>query len=171
MFKRVRFFSGQMLTAQDFQVEQDYQLNKRRLFNRYVYGTGIIAGLDVAVENGMIVVSPGLALDPLGNEIVIDQPVQVDTKGCATQHCFVTLRYTETGTDPVPVANGRVEFSRTAEGFAITTGCDEARPDLSTVCLARLARQGDGWVVDSSYARKEPRHPSSSSNATSLLDH
>jgi hypothetical protein len=159
MFKRVRFFSRQMLTAQDFQVEQDYHLNKRRLLNRYLYGSGILAGLNVSVEGDMVLVSPGCALDAMGNEIIVDQPIHVDTKICSKQPCFLKLRYTETGTDPVPAGNGQEEFSRVAEGFAITTGVDEAGQDANTVCLARLVRQGDRWIVEAGYRRAEIRRP------------
>ncbi|MFL6447254.1 MAG: hypothetical protein ACJ746_06140 [Bryobacteraceae bacterium] len=143
-----------MLTVHDFEAEQDYQLGKRRLFNRNVYGSGIVAGLDVALENGTVLVSPGFALDPTGNEIIVDRPTVVDTKTCPQQRCFVMLRYTETGTDPVPVGNGQVEFSRVVEGFALETGSDEPGPDSKAVCLARLAPQDDLWTLDTSYARK-----------------
>ncbi|MFL6450735.1 MAG: hypothetical protein ACJ746_24080, partial [Bryobacteraceae bacterium] len=78
-----------MLTVHDFEAEQDYQLGKRRLFNRNVYVSGIVAGLDVALENGTVLVSPGFALDPTGNEIIVDRPTVVDTKTCPQQRCFV----------------------------------------------------------------------------------
>ena len=126
MFKRVRFFSGQILSAQDFQVEQQYQLDKRRISNRYLHGSGIVGGLHVTVEDGTVIVSPGFALDPMGNEIVIDRPTPVDTKPCANHVCYLFVRYTESGTDPVPAGNDWTEFSRITESFTLTMQDDGA---------------------------------------------
>ena len=154
MFKRVRFFSGQILSAQDFQVEQQYQLDKRRLSNRYLHGTGIVAGLHVTVESDTVIVSPGFALDPMGNEIVIERPTPVDTKPCANEVCYLFLRYTESGTDPVPAGNDRTEFSRITESFILTVqDGGAAQPDA--VCLGRLLRQSDGWTVDGGTGRHD----------------
>jgi hypothetical protein len=154
MFQRVRFFSGQILSAQDFEVEQQYQLDKRRLSNRYLHGSGIVAGLHVTVEDGTVIVSPGFALDPMGNEIVIDRPTSVDTKPCANHVCYLFVRYTESGTDPVPAGNGRAEFSRITESFILTVQDDGAgQPDA--ICLGRLLRQSDGWTVDGATGRHD----------------
>jgi hypothetical protein len=120
MFKRVRFFSGQILSAQDLQVEQEYQLSKRRLLNRHLHGSGIVAGLNMTAKNGTVFVSPGFALDPLGNEIVVDRPMAVDGKACTKQACYLFVRYTEAWTDPVPVGAGGTEFSRVTESFALS---------------------------------------------------
>jgi len=37
-FERPRFFSGELLTAEDFQQDQDYFRGKSRLHNRYLHG-------------------------------------------------------------------------------------------------------------------------------------
>jgi hypothetical protein len=156
MFKRVRFFSGQILTAKDFEAEQEYHRGKRQLLNRSLFGSGIVTGLNVSSENGTVVISPGLALDPLGNEIVVDCSVAVDTSTCLEQMCFLLLRYAETESDPVPVGGGQPEFSRIEEGFALELQSEREGPVVA-VCLGRLIRQEGGWVVDGSYAREEVR--------------
>ena len=38
--ERNRYFYGKMLTARDFETEQRYFNNKRRLLNRTLYGAG-----------------------------------------------------------------------------------------------------------------------------------
>jgi len=70
---RVRYFFGQLLTAEAFETEQTYHIEKRRLQNRLLLGAGIVRGLEVtaAQDSGnAIKVSPGIAIDRNGNEIM-----------------------------------------------------------------------------------------------------
>jgi hypothetical protein len=140
-FTRVRFFAGQMLSAKDFETEQAYQLEKRRLHNRLLHGPGVVSGLEVSLDGTSVVVSPGFALDRLGNELLVEQPVRVPARRNA-KDCLVTIRYTETLADPVPAPNGS-EYSRVAEGFAIEI-CET--PDKHAIVLARLIATGGEWV-------------------------
>jgi hypothetical protein len=159
MAKRVRFFAGQFLTAHDFEAEQAYHMEMRRLHNRSLHGVGIVEGLGVAEgdsQSGGMVVSPGFALDGFGNEIVLDRPVRVEVGARGKEICFVTLQYAETATDPVPTANGGSEFSRVTEGFSVVTAMEGPGQDESgrVLSLARLIRQNDRWRVDESYSPK-----------------
>jgi hypothetical protein len=98
-----------------------------------------------------LIVSPGLALDPLGNQILVTAQVLVKIGTCKSNTCFLTLHYTETPTHPVPIANGNVESTRISEGFSLLTD----QTDTSQgVILARLVRQGDHFVNDKTYSRK-----------------
>src|SRR6476646_4545423 len=109
--ERVRFFDGQLLTAAEFEAEQRYHLEKRRLHNRLLHGFGVVDGLGVSVSDGpnaAVVVAPGFALDRRGNEIIVDGPVRIDLNVCTGGMCFVMIQYTETATDPVPTTNGGV---------------------------------------------------------------
>jgi hypothetical protein len=45
-FQRPHFFSGQLLTAEDLEQEQDYFLARSRRHNRFLHGWGV--GLDWA---------------------------------------------------------------------------------------------------------------------------
>ena len=40
-FERNNYYYGKLLTSKDFQNEQDYINNKRRLINRVLHGVGI----------------------------------------------------------------------------------------------------------------------------------
>jgi hypothetical protein len=52
-FRRLRYFHGQMLTARDFQREQEYFREKLKLRMRCLLGYGVVCGLFVEpVENG-----------------------------------------------------------------------------------------------------------------------
>lgn len=75
-FMRNRYFKGKLLTAEDFEQEQQYMNDKRRLMNRWFMGAGIVAGLEVIqVDDYSISLEIGLALDYTGREIVVDAPV------------------------------------------------------------------------------------------------
>ena len=103
MPERVRFFNGQFLTADDFETEQKYHIAMRRLHNRLLHASGIVDGLEVTVDGSdlfTVVVSPGFALDGLGREIIVDQPVRIELESCAMETCFVTLQYAETAVIP-----------------------------------------------------------------------
>jgi hypothetical protein len=70
---RTRFFSGQLLTDADLNNEQSYLLAKNRLHNRYLHGYGVVCGLQVTCGEcpGWVNISPGYAIDPCGNDIIV----------------------------------------------------------------------------------------------------
>jgi hypothetical protein len=70
-FERNNYFHGKMLSARDLAAEQRYFNEKRWLINRMIVGWGIVCGLEVCLENGCLVVRPGLALDCCGHELLI----------------------------------------------------------------------------------------------------
>lgn len=75
-FERNRYYYGKLLTEQDFDQEQKYGNDKRRSINRFLFGTGVVAGMRVvAVGEKSISVEAGLALDHVGREILIHTPV------------------------------------------------------------------------------------------------
>lgn len=75
-FERNKYYYGKLLSVEDFNLEQKYINDKRRMINRYVLGTGVVAGMYVVrVDERTISVERGFALDSLGREIVIDAPV------------------------------------------------------------------------------------------------
>ena len=91
-FLRLSYFHGQMLAACDFQREQAYFVEKLRLRNRCLHGYGVACGLRVSPipaadscgtdpdpHQPRVTLHPGVAVDCLGNEIVIrhDCPVEL----------------------------------------------------------------------------------------------
>ena len=73
--RRPRYFSGQLLTSDDFEAEQSYHLEARRGHDRHLHGWGVVSGLDVTPSGGGgVVVEPGLAIDGLGRSIVVPEP-------------------------------------------------------------------------------------------------
>jgi hypothetical protein len=73
---RNRYFYGKLLDVGQFDLEQSYLNGKRWMLNRLVSGYGVVCGLNVLLgpDNQSIVVSPGVAIDKCGHEIMVCQP-------------------------------------------------------------------------------------------------
>lgn len=98
-FERPRYFPGKLVTAADFELEQRYHIEKRRLLNRMLHGPGVVSGLGVSVgAAGAVTVEPGFALDPYGREILVCDSVQVAIPDCA-EPVSICLLYTEAETE------------------------------------------------------------------------
>lgn len=75
-FERNRYFYGKLLSVDDFELEQKYYNDKRRMLNLFLNGAGVIAGMHVVmVDERTISVEAGCALDAWGREIAVDIPV------------------------------------------------------------------------------------------------
>jgi hypothetical protein len=98
-FERPRYFVGKLVTAEDFELEQRYHIEKRRLLNRMLQGAGVVSGLGVVEgEQGTVTVAPGFALDPHGREILVSEPQQLAIPDCG-EPVSICLLYTEVETD------------------------------------------------------------------------
>lgn len=70
--KRNKYYYGKLLDVAHMQLEQCYGIDKRRLFNRLALGPGVLCGLDVtAGADHTVCISPGVALDGCGREIIV----------------------------------------------------------------------------------------------------
>lgn len=110
-FERNRYYYGKLLTEQDFRSEQRYMNDKRRLINRFLHGTGIVAGFEVVrMDEKSISVEAGIALDGAGREIVAENPFVVrleqldgflalSEKG-SRDFAYLCISYDETHTMP-----------------------------------------------------------------------
>lgn len=75
---RNRYFRGKMLTVADYQMEQRYLIQRRRLVNRAVLGWGVISGYRVRIDDYReIVVSEGVAFDERGREVVACESIYI----------------------------------------------------------------------------------------------
>jgi hypothetical protein len=88
--RRLRYFHGQMLGAHDFRREQEYFIERLKLRNRCLHGWGVVCGLHVTSvdktdayhgksPSPVIRLQPGVAIDCLGNEIVVvhTEPIEL----------------------------------------------------------------------------------------------
>ena len=88
--QRVNYFSGQLITANDMTVEQEYRLEKLHRHNRLLHGWGVVCGCSVkpnpsADKPWQVRVCPGYVITPHGNEIYIGEPVDFDLAGDSRQ--------------------------------------------------------------------------------------
>ncbi len=70
---RPRFFPGQLLTDEDLNRLDRYIVEKNKLHNRYLFGWGVVCGLEVLCHpcEDMVLVRPGYALSPCGEDIIV----------------------------------------------------------------------------------------------------
>ena len=150
--RRLNYFSGRLLTAEDYQAEQSYWLGKHRSHARHLHGSGVVCGLGVMpYGSGGVTVEPGLAIDGFGREIVVPEPRQmadarqpIDDGGepCGprldSELVTICLAYAERldgEGDPAP-------FVR--EGYRLEVRAGRPRPHLATaVAEAALAGSAD----------------------------
>ena len=133
-FERNRYFYGKLLTVRDFMSEQTYMTDKRRLANRLLFGSGVVAGLQViAVDDKSISVETGLAFDQLGREIVVPSPVTLKLSNIEgfshndyAKNVYLCIAYDEKGKEPVHTAAGVTgrdeeitEYNRILESYRL----------------------------------------------------
>lgn len=113
-FERNRYFYGKLLTVRDFMSEQTYFSDKRRLTNRLLFGSGVIAGLQVvAVDDKSISIETGAALDQMGREIIVPSPLTIKLSNVDgfmnndyAKNVYLCLEYNEKGKEPVHTVAG-----------------------------------------------------------------
>jgi len=90
--RRNHFFYGKLMDAYHFELETSYVNSKRWLLNRLNFGSGVVCGLDVyppeadpAHRHGdgprpehQVVITPGVAIDGWGREIVVPAATTVN---------------------------------------------------------------------------------------------
>jgi hypothetical protein len=124
--KKIRFFEGQLLEADDLRSEINYNHSKSK--NDW----GIVSGLQITVQNDSaspaVEVSPGLALDPLGREIALNKPTFLPLPDA---HCIAV----------VARPTGRVGVLFECEALVV----GEAKGD--DIILGYLEKSSQGWQV------------------------
>ena len=165
--QRVKFFKGALLTAADLTAEQNYIRNKFHRRNRLLHGAGIVTGLQVSLErtgsNARVLIAPGLAFNPRGEEIEVSAPASValPVRGKAL---LVLLNYAEQPCRPVPAlatdppeepqADAPVRYSRIAETFSVTLA---PVSDDTAVALARISFTRGRWTLDRKFRAAKVR--------------
>ncbi len=103
-FQRTNYYTGKVLSVDDFISDQQYFNQKRRLQNRHLYGYGVVCGLLVVPEDqrGMrIKITPGIALDAQGREILLAGPAYMDLREDQGD-VYIIIAYDEVKVGAVP---------------------------------------------------------------------
>jgi hypothetical protein len=100
--ERLHYANGRRLDAGDLSLEQHYHIAMRRMLNRGLFTPGVVNGLEVekTQDPRKIAVKPGLALDPLGRELVVQEETLVPVPNQrpvneARPGYFLIIRYDE----------------------------------------------------------------------------
>jgi hypothetical protein len=163
-FKRNKYFTGKLMSAEDFQDEQDYHIEKRRLHNRLLHGYGVVTGLELSMSDdppGMVRVGAGYAIDRLGNDVLLRE-VQTAKLPDRGKKAYVVIEYAEVETDftPVPTneAEGETEMAmRILEDTVLQLVLNWAGEDDYAgdgIVLGRLKKRGGVWRVDQRFEVK-----------------
>lgn len=147
-FERNNYYYGKLLSVDDFELEQKYVNDKRRTINRFLYGSGIVAGMYVLqVDDFTVSVERGMAFDYSGREIIIDSPVMkrmsliegYDTccEGDKSQgYLYLCLEYAESQEEPVYNVAGKnagnmqeKEYNKIKEGYRLFLTDQEPETD------------------------------------------
>jgi hypothetical protein len=94
---RNNYFYGKLLDVPHFVMEQRYFNKQRWLLNRLGLGSGVLCGLGLSVADGQLAVLPGVAVDPLGREIVVPTAVTIDPRA-VTDDCGRVVKTLDSGT-------------------------------------------------------------------------
>lgn len=129
--ERNRYFYGKLLTVRDFEAEQNYASAKHRLVNRVVHGAGVVCGLGVSLsDDTTLLIGSGMALDYLGREIVIEEPLvrRIEMLNghealLGKEDAYLCLAYDETDIEPVNAVGSDTgessQFNMTREGYKL----------------------------------------------------
>lgn len=156
LVERVRYYERQYLGVDDFKAEQDYDRDqlRRHLLGEHTWG--IVVGLELYEQDkdggapGVdIFITPGMAIDGLGHQIVLTEPYQLPEELFASyvfnpaspdgQWFPVWLRYREENTAPPAPGYAQCDVtdqeSRTIETFRVVVGnlTDSQQRDKITV--------------------------------------
>ena len=165
--ERVRYFSRQLITADDLTQDQIYHREKRRLHNRLLHGWGIVCGLDVMVNPTTetplnLSICRGYALSCPGDDLYVPTNISFDLAKCIagsgdcsspcspvmTGHVdrevpfYITIKYSECLSHPVRVS-------------PIGCGCDDTACEYSRIrdsfeirCLVDLPKSHEPEKVN-----------------------
>ncbi|MBQ9631868.1 MAG: hypothetical protein IJV04_02990, partial [Lachnospiraceae bacterium] len=153
-FERNHYFYGKLLSVEDFELEQRYLNDKRRLINRFLFGAGVAVGLNVVdVDEQTVSVEAGFALDSWGREIVVEEPVllRLDNitgfDSCLKENAdviYLCLEYREQETDIVHSITDATsgdhrhqEYGRIRESFRLFLTSREPEEELRNVISAK----------------------------------
>ncbi|GAA2471644.1 hypothetical protein [Terrabacter carboxydivorans] len=155
--RRVNFFEGRLVTAEDLGSEQQASRERVWLHNRMLHGAGVVAGFEVSVEGEELVVSPGMAIDGFGREIVLTGGgARLDGSDVVAEshgRVHLAVSWAEEPDDEVIGPDGPVPGHFVERPRLSLREIGAAGADADHVVLARVHRAGTVLVADGSVRR------------------
>lgn len=142
--ERLCYFPRQLLCAEDMRLEQQYFREKLRRHNRYLHGWGVVCGCAVEpvddAKTPTVRVCPGYVVAPQGDDILINDCVDVDLKLGAKHPCAVRWPCPPEGempggNEPTTLVHIAVRYAeclaRPVRVHPAGCGCDESACEYS----------------------------------------
>ncbi len=136
--KRLNYYTGQLLNADDFKDEQLYHVDALRSHNRNLHTWGIARGLNVekfGTKN--VTISLGMAIDGLGRQIVLDELREIDLSPSTASSLYLTISYKEEQTD-FREGEGDKAYTRISGDCVIEYDTNEPDELSMKIILAKL---------------------------------
>lgn len=154
--RRLKPTDGMAVTAEVWDEAHDYHRVQHQWHLRWQHGAGIVAGLEVIANDppdNAVYILPGLAVDAVGQIIVIPEPLSFDMGHASEGVLHLLLSYGE--------GRPRPKDGRQEEGSAFYVQGEfglEATPQLPTTPYVELARVRRDRMVPLTTAR-QPAQP------------
>jgi hypothetical protein len=174
-FRRINFFKGLFMAAEDWKAEQKYHIEKRRLHTRSFFTPGIVSREDDEFDEsskasvtpaGRIVIQPGYALDGHGRDLYLDKPEELDPpQGASEKDFFIFIAYNE---EKIERRDNHLNPELKDHAFTLErpdVGWDDKQPDnVEKLELGRVRWQPGKIIrtIDTTHVRRAaPRHTAS----------
>ena len=152
--RRPRYFRYQFLLENDFNEEQAYHVQMRKLQNHYLRSPGVVSGLEVEkVGPKEVRVRPGMAIDENGQEIVVppeSPPLSVPLSSFdPNDEVYIAIQYMEED-DQLSEAEigGSTVYTRVFEKAAAVADTTNPDTDPTRVTLGKVVLDGSGDIID-----------------------
>jgi hypothetical protein len=137
-FRRINPFHGLMIDGAVWRDAHEYHRDQLRLHHLALHGWGILQGLDVSVgdEENILLIEPGIAIDPAGTFIIVGQRLSyhLTSRDPGTKYLVIQFRDVPSGPNQ-PGVDGVGQPTRLLEAYRI-----EERDDLPVDPYLELAR-------------------------------
>lgn len=141
--KRNHYYYGKPLDVRSFELEQCYGIDKQWLLNRLTLGTGVLCGLRVVPgADGTVALQRGVAIDGLGREIIVPDPVVVDPAQPTDEHGRPTGDPLASGFTTIRVCYAECAAEPTAVEVSECDGCQRTAPALTRESFVVLVTAG-----------------------------
>jgi hypothetical protein len=154
--RRIKPVDGMAVTAEVWEEAHGYHRQRQRFHELLSHGAGIVSGLDVIASDppdSAVYIQPGIAVDPEGRAIVLNEPVTYDVGHGAEGLLYVLLSYGEARPRPADPDRPDSPLYVHAE-FGIEARADW--PDVPCVELARIRREGRESPIFDAQDRAHP---------------
>ncbi|HRV96226.1 MAG TPA: hypothetical protein P5526_29000, partial [Anaerolineae bacterium] len=139
--KRINPFDGMAITSDVWQEAHDFHRRSHSFLTMLSHGSGIVVGLEVMASDPpdtSVYILPGVAIDPMGQVIVLPQPVSYDIGDDLAGQIYLLIGYHESRPRSANGSQGEGEPLYVHTEFSITAQSE--LPDAPRVELARINR-------------------------------